>query len=209
MSFLDKLRQAWQSQRCATPAMNPEQLLKGVRLQRRVIFWVDIFAISVCLCVGALTFWHVFRDIQQEWPWLIYSASTAWVVGCILFNRWRRRRYAAHYDESVLAHVEWSIKDIEHWMRLERNQLWWYELPIALGCMIPPLITFAMEYSKSPLFSSLFTLLITEGVFAAIFYLIHRALKYGERIAIEKRRQELRALRTLRESLLNPEESHV
>jgi hypothetical protein len=109
----------------------------------------------------------------------------------------------------VLAHVEWSIKDIEHWMRLERNQLWWYELPIALGCMIPPLITFAMEYSKSPLFSSLFTLLITEGVFAAIFYLIHRALKYGERIAIEKRRQELRALRTLRESLLNPEESHV
>ena len=114
-------------------------------------FWVDISVISFFLCVGVFMLWSAFRDIQKDWPWLIYAASVAWVVGYILFNRWRRRRDAAHYDEPLLAHVEWSIKDIEHQMWLDRYSLWWYILPIALGCMIPPVLFFAMEYSKRPL----------------------------------------------------------
>jgi len=167
------------------------------------------------------------RDIDQEWPWLIYSGSDAWVIGFILFNQWRQRRHVPHYEEPLLAHVEWSIKDIEHRTWLERNRLWWYLLPIALGCMIPPIITFAMECrtaaadgSTGPwaerfalvvisVFAFLFALLVTEGVFAAIFYAVHRVLKNGERIANEKRRQQLQALRALRESLLNTEEQHT
>jgi hypothetical protein len=206
-NFLDKLQEAWQSQ-CNKPLdVNPDQLLKTARFERRAYFWIDMSLISAFIFFGVLMFGWTFRD--KDWPWLIYSASDAWVVAYILFNRWRRRRHAAHYDESVLAHVEWSIKDIEHRMRLERNQLWWYVLPIALGCMIPPVITFAMEYSKTPLLFSLFALLVIEGVFAATFYLVHRVLKYGERIAIEKHRRQLQALRALRETLLNTEEPHV
>jgi hypothetical protein len=105
-TFLDKLQQAWQSQ-CNKPLdVNPDQLLKTVRFERRAYFWTDMFLIAVFVCVGAGMLWWTFRDIHKDWPWLINSASTAWVVGYILFNRWRRRRHAAHYDEPLLAHVE-------------------------------------------------------------------------------------------------------
>lgn len=206
MSFLDKLQRAWQSQRCATPAMNPDQLLKGVRLERRVLFWSDMFVILVLLCVGVLMSWFAFRDIQKDWPWLISAVSDAWVVGYILFNRWRRRHDAAHYDETMLAHVERSIKDVEHRMWLDRYSLWWYVLPIALGCMIPPVLFFAMDYSKDHEWGHIFLLLFMLGVFAAVFIFVHLAMKYGVRMGLEGRRRELQALRALRESLLNTEE---
>jgi hypothetical protein len=205
MSFLDKLQQAWQSQRCATPAMNPEQLLKTVRLERRVLFWSDVGVILVLLFVGILMSEAAFRDIQKDWPWLISVASDLWVVGYILFDRWRRRRAAAHYDETLLAHVEWSIKDIEHRMWLDRGSLWWYVLPIAAGCMIPPVCFFAMEHIKRPLLDSLIPLLVAEGTFTAVFTFVYLVLKYGERIGLEARRRELQALRALRESLLDTE----
>jgi hypothetical protein len=205
-SFLDRLEQAWQSQPGVMLDINPDKLLKAARFERRATFWLDIAVILGFIFLGVLMAGSAFRDIHKDWPWLIYSASDGCVVGFILFNRWRRRRAAAHYDETMLAHVEWSIKDIEHGMRLERNQLWWYVLPIALGCMIPPVITFAMEYSKTPLFGSLFALLVTEGVFGTTFYLVHWVLKFGTRLGLERHRQELQALRTLRETLLNPQE---
>ena len=104
MNLLDRLQQAWQSQ-CSKPIdVNPDQLLKTARYERLVQFCVDIGVILVFLCVGVLMLGAAFRDIQKDWPWLISSASVAWVVGYILFNRWRRRRDAAHYDEPLLAH---------------------------------------------------------------------------------------------------------
>ena len=151
-NLLDSLQQAWQAQQCATPAMNPDQLLKGVRIQRRVNLRVDIMVILVFLCVGALMLWSAFRDIQKDWPWLISAASNAWVVGYILFDQWRRRRDAAHYDETLLAHVEWSIKELEHQKWLSRNTLWWYLLPIALACMIPP-VFFSSQWITAKLLS--------------------------------------------------------
>jgi hypothetical protein len=205
-NFLDKLQQAWQSQ-CTKPIdVKPDQLLKVARLERRAYFWVDMGIVSFFLGVGVFMLGSALRDIRKDWPWLIYSASLAWVVGYILFNRWRRRRDAADYDEPLLAHVEWSIKDIEHRMRLDRDSPWWYILPITLGCMIPPVIFFAMEHSNRPLFDSLMPLLSTEAVFAATFIFVYLVMKYGVRIANEKHRQELHALRALRESLLNTEE---
>jgi hypothetical protein len=206
-TLLDRLQQAWQAQSCGTLDINPNQLLKVARLERRALFWVDMVLISVFLSVGALILRAAFRDIREDWPWLISAASDAWVVGYILFNRWRQRRNAAHYDESVLAHVEWSIKDIEHRMWLDRYSRWWYLLPIALGCMIPPVFFFAMEYSKRrPLLDSLIPLLVAEGGFAAVLTFVYLVMKYAGRMGLEPRRQELQALRALRESLLNAEE---
>ena len=147
-----------------------------------------------------------FRDIHKGWPWLIYSACIAWVVAYMLFNRWQRRRNAAHADEPLLAHVEWSIKDIEHRMWQERYSLWWYIVPLALGCMIPPVIFFARDHGKRPPFDSLMPLLSSEVTFAVTFIFVYLVMKFAVRIANEKHRQELQALRALRESLLNTDE---
>jgi hypothetical protein len=209
MNFLDKLQQAWQSQ-CSKPIdVKPDQLLNVARHERRVLFGVDMFVISVFLCVGVYMLWSAFRDIQKDWPWLISAACDAWVVGYILFDRWRRRRDAAHYDETLLAHVEGAIKELENQRWLSRNTLWWYILPIALGCMIPPVLFFAMDYSKNPglgpRFALLFGLLFTLGVFAVTLIFVYLVMKYAARIGLEKRRQQLQALRTLRATLLNDE----
>jgi hypothetical protein len=212
-NLLDRLQQAWQSQ-CSQPIdVKPDQLLKVVRLELRGYFWADMTVILVFVSVGAGMMVWAFRDIQKDWPWLIYSACLALVVGYILFNRWRRRRHAARYDEPLLAHVEGSIKDIEHQMWLDRYSLWWYILPTALACMIPPAITFAMEYSRNPgwgaLFGLLLALLVTEGFFAVLFYFIHWSMKSLGRGGLERQSQELQALRALRETLLNAEEPHA
>lgn len=205
-NFLDKLQQVWQSQ-CSKPIdVKPDQLLKVARYERQVHFCVDIGMIAFFFCVGVLMLAWAFRDIQKDWPWLISSASVAWVVGYTLFNRWRRRRDATHYDEPLFAHVECSIKDIEHQMWLDRYSPWWYILPLALGCMFPPVLFFAMDDSKRPLLESLMPLLGTEGVFAATFTFGYLVMKFGVLIANEKHRQELQTLRALCESLLNTDE---
>jgi hypothetical protein len=205
-NFLDKLQQAWQSQ-CSKPLdINPVKLLDAVRHERRVNFWTDVGIVLFFSCCGAGMLGWAFRDIQKDWPWLIYTASLAWVVGYVLFDRWRRRRDAVHYDEPLLAQVEGAIKVVEHQKWLSGNTLWWYILPIALGCMIPPVLFFAMDYGKRPLLDSLIPLLFTEVVFAATFIFVYLVMKYGRRIGIEKRRQELQALRALRETLLNTDE---
>jgi hypothetical protein len=205
-NFLDKLQQAWQSQ-CSKPLdVNPDRLLNAVRHERRVNFWTDVGIVLFFSCCGAGMLAWAFRDIQKDWPWLIYTASLAWVVGYVLFDRWRRRRDAVHYDEPLLAHVEGAIKEVEHQKWLSGNTLWWYILPIALGCMIPPILFFAMEYGKRSLFDSLTPMLVTEGVFAATFIFVYLVMKHGRRIGLEKRRQELQALRALRETLLNTDE---
>ncbi len=202
-NFLDKLQEAWQSQ-CSKPLdVKPDQLLKVARYERRIYFLVDMFVISVFLCDGVFMLGRPLPDIQKGWPRLISVASAAWVVGYILFNRWRRRRHVAHYDETMLAHVDSSIKDIEHQMWLGRYICWWYILPIALGCMIPPVLFFAMDYIKRPLFDSLMPLLVTEGGFAAVFIGVYLAMEYLGRIALEKQRRELQCFGRFRESLLN------
>jgi hypothetical protein len=181
-------------------------LLKTARLQRRAALLADIFVISVLLIVGVgMSVWAL-KDIHRAWPWLIYSASDAWVVGFMLFNQWRRRRYAAHFDEQLLAHVQWSIKDIEHRMKLDRYSFWWYVLPIALGCMIPPTVYFATQHGAHLDWKDVSALLITLGGFAAVFTFVQLAMKYGRHKADAQRRKELDALRALRETLLNAEE---
>ncbi len=199
----EELQQAWQSQTCGTIGTNPNLLLKLARLERRIDIGVDMLLIAVFLCVGVFMLGAAFRDIQKDWPWLISVASDIWVVDYILFNRWRRRREAAHFDETMLAHVERSIKESEHRLRQDRYSFWWYLLPIALGCMIPPIFFFAMEYGQRPLLDSLAPWLMSEGFFAAIFIFVYLVMEFGRRMGLKRQLQELEALRALRDTLLN------
>lgn len=202
---LGKLQEAWQSQCDKRIDVNPDQMLMAARLERKVYFWCDVGLIAFFLILMVYFAWPANRNFHKDWPWLISAASGAWVAGFILFDRWSQRRRTAQYDDSVLAHVERSIRDIEHRIWLDRFNLWWYTLPIALGCMIPPVIFFAMEIAKRPLVESLMPLLITESVFGAIFYFVYWSMKRAAHIGIEGRRKQLQAFQALRVSLLNEE----
>jgi hypothetical protein len=208
-NILDKLQQAWQSQ-CAKPIdVKPDQLLKVARQERLVQYCVDVGMILFFSFLAIEMSGWAFRDIEKDWPWLFSAAGVAWVAGYVLFHRWRRRHDAAPYDEPLLAHVERSIKDIEHQMWLDRYTVWWYILPIILGAMIPPVLFFAMDLDQRPLSDGLLPLLHHEGVFAATGIFVYLVMKFSVRAANEKHRQQLQALRALRECLLNAEEPHV
>ena len=215
MNSLEKLQQAWQSQRCKplTPdhfaKMPGNLLLMTARLERWAYFVIDMLLILVLLIPG-IGMLRGIRDIHKDWPWLIYVACIAWVVGFVLFNHWRRRRHAPRYDEPMLAHVEWSIKQIEYRIWQDRYTLWWYIVPLALGCMIPPAISSGLEFHRTHDWEILFALLFMLAFFAAFFAAVHWIISriQGMRAVVEVRRRELDALRTLREALLNSERPH-
>lgn len=207
MNILDKLQQAWQSQ-CNKPFdINPDQLIKTARFERRRAFLTDMLVILILFIAGIWMAWMK-RDIHKDWPWLIYCACLAWVVGFMLFNQWRRRRHAARYEEPLLDHVEWAMKHIEYRMWQDRHTFWWYTLPIALACMIPPTISFGMDFHRTHEWRFLLALLVSLGLFAAAFTFVQWAIARGLRMGSEARRRELEALRALRETLLNSEEPH-
>jgi hypothetical protein len=203
MSSLDKYKQAWRSQSCGNFDMDPAGLLKIARIERRVILMMEMVVISILFIIGIVTLWQTIRSFPQSWPWLIYAACLLWVVGFMLFKQWHRRRYAAHYDEPMLAHVEWSIKDMEHRMWQDRNSFWWYIVPIALGCMIPPTISFGMDFLRTQEWAVLWSLLGLLVFFAAVFAFVHMTMKWAGRAGREAQRRELQALKALRDSLLN------
>jgi 4-amino-4-deoxy-L-arabinose transferase-like glycosyltransferase len=202
----EKLQQAWQSQPDGTPEINPDQLLKKARLGRRVHFWIDFGSILLLSYIGISMSRTAFHDFQKNWPWLFYVASDVWVVGYILFNRWRRGRKAAHNDEPLLARVESSIKDTEHALWLSRRMIWWQILPMFLGCLIPVFIFGAIEYAKKPDLLIPLTLLLTLVVFAVTFYFCYLVMRYRGPSIEQPCLQELLELRELRESLLDAEE---
>ena len=72
--------------------------------------------------------------------------------------------------------------------------------------MLPPILFFAMDYSKKRELDLLYQLLFGLGGFAATFVGVYLVMKYASRIGLETRRRELLALWALRETLLNPDE---
>lgn len=202
----DPLQQAWQSQPAPAPRATPDELLHAARLGRQAALYTDVVVISVLSAVGLGMLGWALHDFHRNWPWLIYSASDVWVVTFMLVNRWRRRRRAPRFDAPLIAHVEWSIRDIEHRMTLDRRSFWWYILPIALGCIIPATIVFPLNAPNSPAWQVALALLLTLGLFGAVFAFVHLSMKRGQRKSHALRRQELQALRALRESLLKLDE---
>ena len=208
----EKLRQTWQSQPSGSQIhIDTDVLIREVRRNqqgfRATIFWRDfreIFA-ALFVVVGNSLF-VVFRGIHANWPWLLLGVGALWVAGYILFDRWRQRRNAPHYEGALIPHIEQSLKDVEHQICLLRNVFWWYLLPLASGGLIPMVYFLAIglprELRGAFLWSFLGLFVGTTGTFIAVFYGIYLLNQYAVRRVLEPRRQELLAMR---ECLLNAE----
>lgn len=65
----------------------------------------------------------------------------------------------------------------------------------------------ARDYDSRPLADGLTPLLITEAMFAIIFYFVHWFMQYARRMGLKGQQQELQALRALRENLVSDEKN--
>ncbi len=205
----EKLQQAWQSQPGGSQIhVDADALIKEVRRKqqsfRATILWRDFREILAAFCVMvAVSLDVVFKGIQKNWPWLFLVVGAAWVVGYLLFDRWRQRPNAPRYEGALSSHVEQSLKDVEHQIWLLRNVFWWYLLPLALGCLIPNLYFLAKDLGTRELQAILVPFVRNTGILLAIFYGAYLLNQYAVRSGLEPRRRELLAIR---ESLLNTEE---
>jgi len=207
----EKLQQAWQSQPSGSQIhIDADVLMREVRHNQQsfrvTIFWRDCREIFVAMIVLVVVSLDVaVRGIGRNWPWLLIGVGAAWAAGYLLFDRWRQRRNAPHSEGTLVAHIEQSLKDVEHQIWLLKNVFWWYLLPIALGGLIPTLYFFATDLRTRQFHAVLGPFLFTTGIFIAIIYGAYLLNQYAVRRGLEPRRRELLAMR---DSLLNSEESH-
>jgi hypothetical protein len=205
----EKLRQAWQSQPSGSQIhIDADVLVREVRRNqqsfRATIFWRDFREIlAAAFVVVAVSLHVVLKGIEEHWPWLMLGVGAAFVAAYILFDRWRQRPNAPHYDGALISHIEQSLKEVEHQIWLLRNVFWWYLLPCALGGLFPSVYFFATDLATRELQDFLGPFLLSTGIFVAIFYGVYLLNQYAVRRGLEPRRQELLAMR---DSLLDTEE---
>ena len=88
MNQFEKLQQAWQSQRCKPLDISPDHFLKmprhlllmTARIERWAHFVLDMIVVVLLLIPGTRMLWSI-RNIQKDWPWIIYCACIAWSWG--------------------------------------------------------------------------------------------------------------------------------
>jgi len=200
MTSLNKLKEAWQCQSFGNLENNPDKLLSRARFERRIYVAYDLFIMVLMTGFAVSMLLSALQDIGKNWPWLIYTASIGWVAGFMLLQHMRRRR-VNNYTDTVLGHVNRSIQDVEQRIRQDQYIFWWYTFPIAFGCIVPTIITSAIDFYRTGEPGVVVGLIVTLVFFSVVFAFVHLVIKYAGRAGLQSRLKELDALRALRDTL--------
>jgi hypothetical protein len=170
-------------------------LLEEVRRKQRdfdaTIFWRDVREVGTCLLM--LPLW-LYLGVRQSLPWTWYLMVPAllWVAGFMLAGRVRHSRRPPGPGEPFRSQVAGSLAKVERQIRLLRNVLWWYLLPLAL-----PILAFFGQVSwreRSGGWPTALALSISVALVAAVFAFIFWLNRHAVRAELEPRRRELEAL---------------
>lgn len=191
----EDMKEAWQMS-TAQPQLtvNPDLLLTEFRRNERtftaMILCRDLREIGVALVL--IPIWIALgRWTESPWTWYLAIPGLLWIAGFMLVDRRRHARRPAP-EAPLLQQVEASLAEVEHQIRLLRNVLWWYLLPLAL----PMFVFFAHVSWRSwdgswvLLAAGQIPFLIVIGVFAFVYWLN----QYAVRKTLEPRREELQTL---------------
>ncbi|MGP0067482.1 MAG: hypothetical protein ACLQGP_28290 [Isosphaeraceae bacterium] len=192
----DDLKNAWQGQTSQTRLrVDAESLLKEVQRNESnfnaTILWRDVREVgtSLVLVPGWL---YVGVRFSMPWTWYLTVPALLWIAGYMLADRMRHKRRPPEPGESLRRRVESSLAEVEHQIRLLRNVLWWYLLPLALA-----ILAFfgqgAWEQRAGGWWTALavsLVLALVGGVFAGIYWVNQYAVRSG----LEPRRRELESL---------------
>jgi hypothetical protein len=189
-------QQAWQAQTSQTRlTIDAELLFQEVRRNEQyfaaTIFWRDVREVGTSLLL--MPVW-LYLGIKQSLPWTWYLTVPAllWIAGYMLADRRRHKRQPPESGEPLRLRVERSLAQVEHQIRLLRNVLWWYVLPLAL-----PMLTFFGQVTweeRSGGWWTALTLAVVVALAVIVFAGVYWLNQYAIRSELEPRRQELEAL---------------
>ena len=195
----DELQRAWQTQH-PSPGVNidMDQVLSELRqsdkafstiLRRRDLLesGVSFVMIPIWIIMGIA--------LHLPWSWYLTIPSLAWIGGFMTRELLRRRRNRSEVTESLRTHLDNSLAEVEHQIRLLRGIFWWYLLPLVLSILaflahVAWLRGPAMGWIPSLIFFS-----ITAGFVAVVFAIVYAMNQSAVRKELEPRRRELEDLR--------------
>ena len=192
----DNFKQAWQTQTSQTRlTIDAELLLKELRRSQRyfaaTILWRDVREVGTSLLMVPV--W-LYLGVKYSLPWTWYLTVPAllWIAGYMLADRMRHKRQPPEPGEPLRQRVESSLAQVEHQIRLLRNVLWWYLLPLFL-----PMLAFFGQVAWQERSGGWWTALAVSPVVALgaiVFAGVYWLNQYAVRAGLEPRRRELESL---------------
>ena len=160
---------------------------------RRRILWRDAADIATHLAVVGLLLGVTLRGLPSgaslvSWdtaPMLLCAFGYTFVSFFRYFSRQLQRRREAHFDDSIRGNLEQLVANAEYQIRMQKNYVWWYLLPVMPGF----LLIAAGFWSDGPIaFWSMTSLILL--IFAVIYWGNHVNL----RKELIPQKQELEAM---------------
>lgn len=190
----DDLKRAWQGQPRLT--VDADLLLKEVQRKERrfstMIFWRDFREVGLALVLAPLM---IYLGLKNSSPWAYYLMVPVllWIAGFMLVDRARhQRRPSPDSGEPLRRHLESSLAEVEHQIRLLRNVHWWALLPMAVA-MLGFFCQVAWRERGGGWWTALSVSMVVglEGGLLGGVYWLNR---YAVRAMLEPRRLELNTL---------------
>jgi hypothetical protein len=174
-----------------SPPLRLEELRRDQRQLAATIFWRDVREVGTCLLM--LPLWvYLGVKLSLPWAWYLTVPALLWVAGYMLADRIRHRRRPPESSEPLRRHVESSLAQVRHQIRLLRNVFWWYLLPLAL-----PLLAFLGQVTwreRSGGWLTALCLSVAVALVAVVVAGIHLLNQYAAGAELEPRRRELEAM---------------
>jgi hypothetical protein len=192
----DDFQQAWKAQTSQTRlTIDADLLVKEVRRNQRyftaIIFWRDIREVGIALLLVPL--WSFMGGwLSLPWTWYLVVPVLLWVAGYLLVDRMRHKRRPPEPGEPLRLHVENSLAEVEHQIRLLRNIFWWYLLPLALAILAFFGQVAWQLRSGGPAVAAIVSLIVIVALMITAG--VYRLNQDAVRSELEPRRQELLAL---------------
>jgi hypothetical protein len=192
----DDFQQAWKAQTSQTRlTIDADLLVKEVRRNQRyftaIIFWRDIREVGIALLLVPL--WSFMGGwLSLPWTWYLVVPVLLWVAGYLLVDRMRHKRRPPEPGEPLRQHVENSLAEVEHQIRLLRNIFWWYLLPLALAILAFFGQVAWQLRSGGPAVAAIVSLIVIVALMITAG--VYRLNQDAVRSELEPRRQELLAL---------------
>ncbi len=194
MNF-EVLQKAWQSQDAsAKMTIDADVLLKEVRHNqqhfRATIFWRDVREVGVAAIMACLFLHWAIRD--REWSLYLLSLGCFGVGLFMLVDRWLQRKKQPVTNDPLRSCIEASLLQVNHQIRLLKNVLWWYLLPVMVGlAAVIGSQTWAIRDGGARVFIFMTGCTLFCGL---VFWGVYWLNQFTVRKGLEPRRQELETL---------------
>jgi positive regulator of sigma E activity len=196
MTF-DDLQSTWQSHNHGMPLNVDTNLLMSEVRQNQRVFERQLLRRDLSEIIAALLITIVFASLAVllgQWTLFLCAAGSLIVGSFFLVDRLKQRQRRSTIANTLLLTVDAAIEEVKHQIRLLRNIVWWYLLPLIPGLGL--FLASVSWQSRANGFAEQIVIAGVAAICAIAFWLVYWINQREIRKTLEPRRQELEELRS-------------